>query len=161
MVEKTVPIGQVSVPTWSWRRRDPMVVGKLASSYRRHGQLRRVVVRSVGPDVYESLDGGLVLAGLTLAGAQDVNVLDLGELSDDKAVEVALSAEIRGETDYSLLAMAVGRLVAGGHSAQSLAGASPFTAERLDYFAHLSFPFDWSQFENKDENQTEINFGDD
>lgn len=133
-----------------WRNVDPATTMKLATSVRRFGQLRPLVVRLLASGMYDVVEGKQIYGALVACGAQMVTVLEVVEATDDELVQLALALGIVFETDYSKVAAACGALLEKGITAEYLAAASPFSADRIGYFKTLC-SFDWAEFAVDDE----------
>jgi hypothetical protein len=147
----------VSLPTWhevplselavdpGWRYPDSVLLEKLMTSLRRHGQLRALVVRRTPIGVYSVVDGRSLLKAMQALGWATALVADIGVVDTEAAQRLALDLDLRFDTDYARLAVAVAAMLEAGATPDALAGASPYTAERLGYLARLA-TFDWSQY---------------
>jgi hypothetical protein len=153
---KQVPVAAIGKSFAGWRNVDAATSMKLSASLKRFGQLRAVVVWLSAAGTYEVIDGRNVLSGLAALGADSVQVLELSEISLDEATQVALALGLEFETDYARVARACAGLLDSGVTAEHLAGASPFSAERIKHFKTLC-SFDWSQFDI-DEDQHEMSW---
>lgn len=154
----SVPLAEIGAGDPGWRYDDAMLLEKLATSLRRHGQLRPVVTCRTPAGERVVVDGRKLLRAMRDLGWSEAMVVDLGTLDAHTARRVALDLELRFETDYAAVSQAVAGLLEQDVTAESLAQASPFTAERIGYFAKLA-TFDWSQFSGKPEGQTALDWG--
>lgn len=160
----------MSLPTWheadlaslacepGWHYDDSTALEKLATSLRRHGQLRAIVVRTDAEGRRLVVDGRQLLRAMLALGWTRGMVADIGLVDAEASQRLALDLELRFETDFAELAFAVAALLESGVSADSLAAASPFTSERLGYFRTLA-TFDWSQFSGAAEGQAALAWG--
>lgn len=128
-----------------WHLDDSVALEKLRTSLRRHGQLRPIVVRSALDGTERVVDGRKLLAAMLSLGMTAGTVTYVGPLDDEAAVRMQLDLELGFDIEYDKLAFAVSGLLDAGASPQSLAGASPFSAERIAYFGQLT-RFDWGMF---------------
>lgn len=147
----------MSLPVWrevelstlavdaGWRYDEPVLVEKMATSLRRHGQLRAIVVWAAPDGTTRVADGRLLLRAMLALGWTRAMVADVGDVGAEAARRLALDLELRAETDYAALAQAVAGMLEAGATAAQLAAASPFTAERLGYMPTLA-TFDWGQY---------------
>lgn len=143
-----------------WTYDDEATSLKLLASVRRLGQIRPILTRRIADGTRVIVDGRRLARALRDAGETTAWAVDLGRISDAEAVKAALSVEIRHETDYARLALAVAGLLDAGATAAELSSAGPFTAERIGYFGVLS-KFDWSQFAEKTDGQSVIDWDSD
>lgn len=146
-------------PGVGWTYPNPELALKLEASVRRHGQFRSVVIGRVAGAV-RVLDGRRLLQALRNVGATHVAVCDLGDVDDVDALLVNLSSELLFETDFSRVAQDVRKALDAGASADGLAGAGPYDAERIGHFGTLA-TFDWSRFAERTDGQVAMEWDDD
>jgi hypothetical protein len=147
------------VPDPGWHYDDAELAGKLQASLRRHGQLRAIVVRQGSDGAPVVVDGRHLLRAMLASGMERGWVADVGVVEVHAAQQLALDLELKFEVDYAKLAVEVAGLLEQGATAESLAGASPWTAERIGYLGRLAF-FDWDQFREVPEGQAALAWDD-
>ncbi len=145
----------LTVTDTGWHYDDAVLCGKLQASLRRHGQLRAVVVRRDAAGAAVVVDGRHLLRAMLEAGMETGWVADIGVVESHAARQLALDLELKLEVDYAKLAVEVADLLEQGATADSLAGASPWTAERIGYLGRLA-TFDWDQFREVPEGQAAL-----
>lgn len=150
---RSVPLETLVVADGGWRYDDPVMAEKLRTSLRRHGQLRAVVVRTLPDGRHEVVDGRRLVAAMRDLRLTDVAVADVGAIDTEAAQRMAFDLDLRFETDYARLALAVAALVAAGATPEALAATSVLDAERLGHMADLAVGFDWSQFSSAPQGQ--------
>ena len=137
---KRVAKSQIVVPEWGWRVGNAEGTTKLSASLKRFGQVLPLLVRQVG-DQFELVDGRRRLEFLD----GEVWVHDLGPITKEAAIKQALALEVAGDVDYVKLAECVVSLK-DDPDFRSLPAFTPWSGERIDYFAAL-LNFDWSQYD--------------
>lgn len=145
----------ITVPDPGWRFDDPVLLEKLKTSLRRHGQVRPVVVRRTPRDTVAVVDGRKLLAAMASLGWPSCMVADIGVVDDESAARMALDLDLFFPTDYAKLTAAVAQMLEAGATPDSLAAASSFSAERIGYMRTIA-TFDWSQFRDAPEGQTAL-----
>ncbi len=138
---KELALDEIVSPSWGWREADPVFVHRLERSLQEYGQLRALVVRRVG-DKYELVDGRALYVALLVLGKTCAWVVDLGEVSEDRAISAALSLDLRQETDFVSMAKCINRL----EDQSVIPTSTRITEEDLAYYSVLAEGFDWSKF---------------
>lgn len=156
---RSVALADLVVADQGWHYDDPVLDEKLATSLRRHGQLRAIVVREDAEGRQEVVDGRRLLKVMLALGLDRGAVAHVGAVDREAARRLSLDLLLQYEVDYARLALDVSDLLDGGAAPESLAAASPFTAERIGYFGKLA-RFDWSQFRDAPEGQASMSWDD-
>jgi hypothetical protein len=128
-------LASLLVPDTGWHYDDPVLLEKLATSLRRHGQLRALVVRTGLDGACEVVDGRRLLQAMLALGWERCWVADIGVVDRYASQQLALDLELHFDVDYVKLALAVAGLL-----------------ERIGHFATLAV-FDWKQFSDAPEGQ--------
>lgn len=150
---RLVPLSDI-VPTDGWHLDDLEGLHKLCASVKRYGQLRPVLVTEQA-GVLSVVDGRRLLAAMRMAGLSEA----VARVVVAEPAEVMLACELFSEMSCAKVARQVADLLSGGSTAEHLAGASPFTAERIAYMDTLT-RFDWSQFaEQEGDGQETMDWG--
>lgn len=136
----TVAIAKIAIPAWAWRLSAPEQDYSLRRSLETLGQLTPLVVREIGKD-YEVIDGRRRLQLLRDLNVGKVMVASVGTCSDEEAITMALTLELRGEIDYVALARQITQL----SDVSKLSAITPWSTERIEYFRIL-LSFDWGVF---------------
>lgn len=153
-----VELTSLVVAELGWHYDDSTALEKLATSLRRHGQLQAIVVRTAPDGSTQVVNGRKLLQAMRALGWTRGMVADIGAVDYEASQRLALDLELRFEVDFAKLAVAVAVMLEAGASTESLAGASPFTAERIGYFRTLA-SFDWSQFSDALDGQVALDWG--
>lgn len=96
---KVVPIEALSPNPWNPNVQSEFIFEKEIRSLEKHGQLAPVLVRQIGGG-FEIIDGEHRYKAMRSLGATEIEVKDLGALSDTDAKQITiLMNEIRGEPD--------------------------------------------------------------
>lgn len=156
----TRTVGEMVITTKGWRYKDQTMLIKLTASLRKFGQLRPVIVRTENNARYV-VRGNQIVEAMRAAGLEKAWVVDVGSITEQETIALALALEIGFDVDYAALAGRVAFLVNGGVSPVEVSGLSPFVAARIESFCALAAPFDWSVFDQKDDGQGGFLFGDD
>lgn len=157
-----VPVADIAAPAWFLHYGDEGALMKLTESVERHGQVKALVVRRDESGTPELVDGRMLLEACRRAGLQHAHVCDLGPVSHEQALRVALSLETRFETDYVKVAGVVEQLAdtyeTHDEAVQALAKSVPFSPSELRHFVTL-LHFDWDRFKEEPSPQAMLLWG--
>jgi hypothetical protein len=161
-VWRDVETAAVQAPDWGLHYGNERTLLKLVESVERHGQVQALVVRTEEGGAVELVDGRMLLEALRRAGVPHAHVLDLGHVTQEQALRVALSLETRFETDFVKVAGVVEQLAdtyeSHEEAAQALSKLTPYSPSELRHFITL-LHFDWKQFAEEPSPQTMLLFG--
>lgn len=102
-----VPIDDVIPNRWNPKKPKSSELKKVSNSLESFGQCAPVVCRRVG-DKYEIIDGEQRWRAMKQAGAREISIIDLGEISDKDAISLTINMQdARIEFDK----VALGRLL--------------------------------------------------
>ena len=146
----TAKVADLLVTDDGWRYDDPMLLKKLTTSLKRHGQMRPLIVRHADDGASVVVDGRMLLRAMRASGWETAWVVDIGVIDDQDAQHLHLDLEICFQTNYAKLAHAVAGIAEAGTSHASLAAGSPFDEVRIGHFVGLT-KWDWSRFGNNGE----------
>lgn len=134
-----VAVRQLRRATWNYKRGDRGRAAKLRASLERNRQVENLVVRDVLPEgTMEVVNGNHRLAALRALGITRARVFNLGEVSQEEAMRVALeTGEIRFDADAAKLAAVVAS-VREKYSDASMLATLPYTSEQLAALVRVS-----------------------
>lgn len=154
--EKQIPITELEYAPWNWKREAADKRERFRASLKKNGIIYRLVVaqRAEEPDSdkWEVCDGNHRLKEYIELGLKDVKCYPVGRLP--KAHRMRIGQELNGwefETDQLLLAEAVAEMVKE-IGIEELAATSSLEEQELSALNAL-LEFDFSQFENRSENE--------
>ena len=148
-----VPVENLVVPEWRWKRKDIGVRTRVAISLGRFGQIKTIVVRKKG-DNYEVLDGAEVFYAAKSTGIKELFCYVFPEISDDEAKMIAMALDLnRIDCNMIDLSKAIKDIKAPNSSICSI---TPFSEEDVADIRRL-LDFDWNVF-NKEEDPTPLLF---
>src|SRR5687767_7341946 len=105
-------LSQLNVADHGWRFDDPVLLEKLRTSLRRHGQLRALVVRRTPAGNMDVVDGRKLLAAMRSLDWPTCMVADVGVVDSEAAAQMALDLDLFFPTDYAKLSVAVATMLA-------------------------------------------------
>lgn len=138
---KLVKIDQLVKADWNYKNDNPELAAKLAENMKRNGQVENILVRHLPTGFLEVVNGNHRFDALKLLGAEEVMAYDLGEISQEHAMRIAIETnETRFDSDSEKLE-GILREIAGSFSLEDLAATMPFKPDELaQYFAVPEMP---------------------
>jgi len=138
-----IPLGQLARADWNYKQDDEVMEARLLENMRRSGQIENLVVRRLGPDHYEVINGNHRLPVMTELGIDPARCFCVGEISQDEAVRLAIELnETRFATDPLRLAARLEELTEA-FGREDLLTTLPFMDFQLDAYADLGRETEW------------------
>jgi hypothetical protein len=132
LFEMTVlPLGALRKAPWNYKTDDPKLAEKLRANMERNGQLENIVVRQIGGNTYEVINGNHRYDAMMSLGWTHATCLDLGKITKAKAQRVAIELN---ETRFASNPQALSELLVGlidTFGEKDLVFTSPFSAEEM------------------------------
>lgn len=132
---------------------DDTIKQKIITYIKEFGQMQLIVVRSDMFNKYKIIKGHTIFDACKSAGLEMINVMDLGDVSDESAVfhYIRLST-LKQDIDTLELAYLMKPLLES-MQINELVKMLPFSLEQLQMFTEI-FNFNWNQYNDKvNENQ--------
>lgn len=93
VTEKTVPLSQISPNSWNPKDGDIARSSRVNKSLSAHGQVEPLLVREIGKDEYELINGYHRLMEMRSLGWDKAVIYNVGKISEDQAKSLALATE--------------------------------------------------------------------
>lgn len=150
-------IGQLTKADWNYKNDNDMILRKLVENIRRNGQVENLIVREIGEDQYEVINGNHRIDAMQLIGIDEVMCFNLGKISINDAKRIAIETnETKFETNEVLLSGLINEIVQE-YSIEELRMTMPYDDEQLDDILKLIHfnpdDYDNTVLENDEEKQ--------
>lgn len=141
---KTINVDNIQANTWNYNEQSKLIYEKEKLSIHNHGFLEPILVRSIGNDQYEIIDGYHRWLAVRELGGKEIPVIDLGEVSDEMAKTMTITMnELGGEpNDVKLSKILVS--IAEESNVEDLAEELPYDEKELQRLMKLT-DFNWDQ----------------
>lgn len=144
---KIVPIDQVQPNTWNPKdnpEMNPVEYGNVLKSISVYGLRQAIVVREIGPDKYEIIDGVHRWLACKELGYKNVIINNQGQVSDQEAKKLTINfQDVRVPFNQLELAGLIKEL---SQLEQNLQDSLPYTQDEIQEYISL-LDFDWSQYQ--------------
>jgi hypothetical protein len=158
-----LPIEQLVKADWNYKRDNEFIKSRLIENMRRTGQIENIVVRQIGKDKYEVVNGNHRLDAMLELGFKKVMAYNLGVVSDATARRIAIELnETKFEADMILLSKRINEIL-NEINEEELKQTLPFTDNELeDLKTIINFKWDINDEDilpsnTKDNNNTKVN----
>jgi len=142
---KKLQVSQLRKAKWNYKTEDKRLLRSLVENIRRNGQIENLIVRDVGKDEYEVVNGNHRLDALLEIGEKEVTCFNLGTISESEAKRVAVETnETKFEADPVMLATLMAEL-AGEYGSDDLAKTMPYSPADISRLVQLT-SFNWTEF---------------
>lgn len=145
-----LPLTSLILAEWNYKEDDEELASKLREGLLRNGQIETLLVREVGDDTYEVINGNHrlpVMVGLEIETAHCFNV---GTITGEAAVRLAVELnETRFATDPLTLALRLSELDEA-FGREDLLATLPFVDFQLDAYAGMLEEIEWANPVEKD-----------
>lgn len=156
-----LPIEKMALAAWNYKENDDELMLKLQNNLKLNGQVENIIVRELDTGFYEVVNGNHRLMAMQKIGASSVVVYNLGKVSREEAIRVAIETnETKFQTDHFKMATLISEMKQK-FSEEDLAGTLPFSLSQMKNFEDI-IGFDWNTFgepedptERKNDEETE------
>lgn len=143
--ELLIPVDQMAPNPWNPNVMDDFMFEKELASIRKFGFVNPVIVREVGTDYFQIIDGEHRWKSGKQLGMDAVPSWNLGIIPDDVAKQLTIVLnETRGKSEPIKLSELLADLLST-NTREALLDVLPFSKEALDGLSGLA-DFDWNQF---------------
>ncbi len=141
-VTRRLPPSKIKPNTWNYNTEPEEMFGKLVRTIRKRGFIDRPVVRKIGPDQWEYINGEHRHLAAEALAMPEVEVIDLGEVSDEEAKQLCIEGnEFKGRPDEVRLADLL-RDINTTVPFEDIAATMPFSDKELRvYIDSVDFSF--------------------
>lgn len=135
---------------WNYKTDNEQLLQKLTSNLKRNGQIENIIVREIGEDQYEVVNGNHRLKAMKILGLTTVVCYNLGAISEKAAKRVAVETnETRFDTDNTQLSLVIKDILTE-YDIQDLEATMPYEHFEIQNLAKL-VDFDWQQYDTQSE----------
>lgn len=160
---KTVSIDNIQPNQWNYNEQSSFIYEKEKLSIHNHGFMEPILVRTIGQDKYEIIDGYHRWLACRELGGTEIPVIDLGKVPDEKAQTMTITMnELGGVPNEIKLSKILVSLAREG-SIDDLAEELPFDDKELERLSKLT-DFDWDQLKPREplkdfhpDNESDVN----
>ena len=143
-----VPIESLSIAPWNYKEDDSVTQETLTNNIKKNGQLENIIVRTIGKDKYEVVNGNHRVGSFKDLGFKKVIVCNVGKISQEEAELIAIETnETKFKANNIRLAESFGRITKQFEMA-ALKTTVPFNEEKISDLLKL-LNFDWTHYDKK------------
>jgi len=143
---KIVPLGQVQPNTWNPKdnpEMNPVEYGNVLKSISAYGLRQAIVVREIGPDKYEIIDGAHRWLACKELGYKNVIINNQGQVSDQEAKKLTINfQDVRVPFNQLELAGLIKEL---SETEENLHSILPYNEEEIEEYKKL-LEFSWDDY---------------
>jgi hypothetical protein len=137
---RELPLEKLLLAPWNYKADNPAMMRRLLGSLRRNHQVVNLIVRRIGQDRWEVVNGNHRLRAMRKLRVPAAYCCDLGKITEAAARRVALETnELQFDRDPGAMAQVIGRLLER-FAAQDLAITLPFSASMLETYRGAELP---------------------
>jgi len=145
-----VPLSKLLLAPWNYKTEDDELAGKLREGLSRNGQIETLLIRELESGQFEVVNGNHRLPVMEDLGLETAHCFNLGTISDDQAVRLAVELnETRFASDPLTLAVRLSELDLS-FGREDLLSTLPFTDFQLDGYLAMLGEVQWSNPITKD-----------
>jgi len=139
---KQIPIDELQEAPWNYKAEDERMEQALINNMKRNGQIVNLIVRTIGKDRYEVVNGNHRLRALRALGAKTALCFDLGEIDTATAKRIALETnEVSFAPNQEALTVVL-KTIIDKYGLKDVAETTPFSVvelrDRLEFFDYLA-----------------------
>jgi rubrerythrin len=139
-----LPIDKLVAADWNYKTDSEFLMDALVENMRRNGQIVNVITRELGHGKHEVVNGNHRLEALRKIGASEVVCFNLGKVSKEDAIRLAIETnETNFEANMPKLAAVVTDVVEAPRFDMK-ANTLPYTEEEVKRFKEMK-RIDWNQ----------------
>lgn len=138
---KVIPLSQLKRATWNYKTDEPEMSKHLQENLRRNGQIENLIVRQVGKNNYEVVNGNHRIDDMSAIGMTHAICYDLGKITTTEAKRIAIETnETRFTSDQVNLAKILQELTQE-YETTDLLKTLPYSEDELNGYLKL---IDWN-----------------
>lgn len=141
---KKIPTSFISERTFEVKDNIEKLYNALKASIVKYGQIRTIMVRELGADKYEVIEGNKIFRILKEIGCKEIFCYNMGEVDDEKAKAIYLQTQVL-ENNINYLKLSEMLCALKDIPANNLSQMSIFDIEEIKEIMNLS-SYDWQQF---------------
>lgn len=138
-----IEVSKIRKAPWNYKEEDPVLQRQLVENIRKNDQLENIIVRQMGSDLYEVVNGNHRLDAFKELKMNKVMCCDVGEISEEHAALIAIETnETKFKSDAVKMAQLLER-IKSKFSIDQIAKTLPFKpADMQNYNTMLKFDWD-------------------
>ena len=151
IVMKQIHKKNISLPKWSVKEKDLDHFRKLQKSVLKNGQLKNIVVRSIGNEKYEIIDGKLIFSILLEDNSIDYIWCSVVRCSKKEAIFIYLQLDFNADKDFIKIASFIKKL-SKKYSLLEISQITDYTYREVEDLINLN-NFDFEKYKKQINNQ--------
>lgn len=148
-----LPLTKLKKAEWNYKQDNEELSKKLIANMKRNGQIENLLVRQLGGDLYEVVNGNHRMDALLSEGCKYAVCYNLGKISDEEAFRISIETN---ETKFEVDQVQLAKLIASITNTvpmEDLLASFPYNQEELDNYIKMN-SFDWEDFNKQEQTAT-------
>lgn len=93
---RMIEVSKLVKAEWNYKKENAYIQSRLDNNINKNGQVQNIIVRQIGDDKYEVVNGNHRLTSLRTLGIEKALVCDIGNVSKELAVKIAFATNSIG-----------------------------------------------------------------